>query len=81
MEYLPGSAFPLDAIGGQAWAFDAIYMPVKTEFLEDCRFKGLTTLSGFDFFRHMILDSFEVFTGVTPNRADMMPRLEALNPE
>ena len=80
MDYLPGSAFPLDTVGSQTWAFDAIYMPVKTEFLQDCRGKGLTTLSGFDFFRHMILDSFEVFTGVKPDRAEMMPRLEALQP-
>ena len=80
MDHLPGSAFPLDAIGSQTWAFDAIYMPMKTEFLEQCRNKGLATLSGFDFFRHMILDSFEVFTGVTPDRAELMPRLEALQP-
>jgi len=80
MAHMQGSAFPADTIGGQTWAFDAIYMPLKTEFLETCRNKRLATLSGFDFFRHMILDSFEIFTGIVADRAEMMPRLEALKP-
>ena len=32
----PGSAFDPAEIGGQSWAFDAVYTPVETPFLKTC---------------------------------------------
>lgn len=60
---LPGAAFPLAALKRQAWAFDAVYTPVWTEFLRGARAAGLAVLTGFDLFFHQGLDAFEAFTG------------------
>lgn len=56
---------PLDAalIGGQQWAFDAVYTPMDTEFLVEAHKKGLKIVSGFDLFFYQGIDAFEIFTG------------------
>ena len=75
------SAFPTEIIGGQTWAFDAVYTPTHTVFLNAAEAGGLTTISGFDLFRHMILGSFEAYSGVSPNKAKMLPLIDALRPD
>ncbi len=60
----PGNAFPADAIGGQRWAFDAVYTPLETEFLKCCKAKSLDILSGYDLFLFQGFDAFTIFTGV-----------------
>ena len=75
-----GSAFPLDWIGPQRWAFDAVYTPTDTPFLRRAADEGLTILSGFDLFRHMAMDSFAAYTGIAPDPATTLPRLQALRP-
>ncbi|MFT4959340.1 MAG: shikimate dehydrogenase [Paracoccaceae bacterium] len=80
MTYHPGTAFSAKLIGPQNWAFDAVYTPTDTEFLMDCSRAGLATLTGFDLFRHMVIDSFQAYTGITVNRDIIMPKLAALRP-
>jgi quinate/shikimate dehydrogenase (NAD+) len=80
MSYHPGTAFPRDLIGPQSWAFDAVYTPTDTEFLMDCSRAGLTTLTGFELFRHMAMLSFQAYTGITVNPDIIMPKLAALRP-
>ena len=63
----PGCAFPVAALGGQRWAFDAVYTPENTGFLAACRRRGIDTLSGFGLFLYQGLDAFELFTGVEPD--------------
>ena len=63
MHHHPGSPFSLSAIESQKWAFDAVYTPNKTEFIEHCRLKGLRCLSGFDLWIFQGLDAFRLFTG------------------
>lgn len=75
------SAFETTALGAQVWAFDAVYTPTKTTFLSAAASKGLTTLSGFDLFRHMILGSFEAYSGIRPDPAAMLPLIDALRPD
>ena len=75
------SAFPPDWIGGQAWAFDAVYTPTDTPFLQNAARAGLATISGFDLFRQMALRSFEAYTGHTPDEGAIMPLLAALRPK
>ena len=75
------SAFPLEAIGPQSWAFDAVYTPTRTTFLRAAQAQGLPTLSGFDLFRHMILGSFEAYSGITPDTDAMLPLIDALRPD
>lgn len=75
------SAFPIETIGPQSWAFDAVYTPTRTTFLRAAASRGLTTISGFDLFRHMILGSFEAYTGVRPDKDRMLPLIDALLPD
>ena len=75
------SAFPIETIGSQAWAFDAVYTPTRTTFLRAAASRGLTTISGFDLFRHMILGSFEAYSGARPNKDKMLPLIDALRPD
>lgn len=62
----PGCAFDKTVISGQQWAFDAVYTPENTEFLDACRKKGIATLSGFKLFLFQGLDAFERFAGKIP---------------
>ena len=60
----PGSAFPNDGYAGQRWAFDAVYTPEQTEFMQACRNHDIETLSGFKLFLYQGLDAFLHFTGI-----------------
>ena len=75
------SAFPEDCIGGQSWAFDAVYTPTDTPFLKAAAASGLTTISGFDLFQQMALRSFTAYTGILPNEAAILPQLAQLRPQ
>jgi shikimate dehydrogenase len=59
----PGTAFPARLMRGASWAFDAVYTPVDTEFLDDARAARLETLSGYELFFHQGVDAFRLFTG------------------
>jgi shikimate dehydrogenase len=67
MDGKPGNPIPDWAIGGAAWAFDAVYTPKDTEFLTAASARGLKILSGWDLFFHQGLDAWEIFSGL---RAD-----------
>jgi shikimate dehydrogenase len=57
----PGN--PLDAalFGCQSWAFDAVYVPLDTEFLKASHTAGLDLVSGFDLFFYQGIDAFQFF--------------------
>lgn len=76
-----GSAFDPVLIGPQAWAFDAVYTPTDTPFLLAARAAGLTPMTGFDLFRFMVMESFSAYTGIMPDAAATLPKLDALRPE
>ncbi|MFK7755246.1 MAG: shikimate dehydrogenase [Sedimentitalea sp.] len=75
----PGSVFDPSDLVHPRWAFDAIYTPPETEFLREARLAGMTVISGFDLFRHMALDTFEIYTGQTPPD-EAFARLAGLRP-
>ncbi len=81
MAQYPGSAIPSDLLGGQRWAFDAVYTPTNTEFLKAATRAGLKTISGFDLFRHMALGTFEAYTGIRPDMENTLTKLAALKPD
>ena len=81
MAEYPGMAFATKAIRRQKWAFDAVYTPPETLFLETARRAGLTPISGFELFKHMALRTFAAYTGVAPYQPAMLPRLDALRPD
>lgn len=64
MYQYPGTPIPAELIGGQTWAFDAIYTPLETEFLAAARARGLAILSGYELFFYQGINAFEIFTGV-----------------
>lgn len=67
----PGCAFDKTAVNSQKWAFDAVYTPENTEFLDACRKKNIATLSGFKLFLFQGLDAFERFAGYIPDAKEV----------
>jgi shikimate dehydrogenase len=59
----PGTAMPAALMGTAAWAFDAVYTPVETEFLKDARAASLEVMSGYELYFHQGVDAFRLFTG------------------
>ncbi|MGB3407042.1 MAG: shikimate dehydrogenase, partial [Jannaschia sp.] len=76
-----GTAFAPGLVGGQVWAFDAVYTPTETPFLQAARAARLEVLTGFDLFRFMVMASFAAYTGITPDAAATLPKLDTLRPE
>jgi shikimate dehydrogenase len=71
MHYMPGCPADAAALGGQRWAFDAVYTPEDTELLKAARVKGLADFSGFGLFLGQGADAFEIFTGVALSDDDI----------
>ena len=63
-----GTPVPRPLMQGAAWAFDAVYTPVRTRFLTDAEASGLDTLSGYELFFHQGADGLEIFFGGTVDR-------------
>ncbi|MEX2520815.1 MAG: hypothetical protein WD969_15965 [Paracoccaceae bacterium] len=74
----PGSAFEAAALGPQGWMLDAVYGPAPTRFACDAAAAGLTSITGHDLFRHMMLGSFKAYTGIDLDPAAALPKLKAL---
>lgn len=73
----PGSAIPQLLIGGQSWAFDAVYIPAETQFLKDARAAGIAAMSGFELFFFQGIDAFAVFTGLDLDETTFRPQFAA----
>lgn len=71
----PGTPIPAALIGGQRWAFDVIYTPLETEFLQTARAQGLDILSGYELFFYQGVNAFEIFTGVQVDEARLRTAL------
>ena len=63
-----GTPIPRRFMRDAAWAFDAVYTPVDTRFLNDAAAAGLDTLSGFELFFHQGADGLEIFFGESVDR-------------
>jgi shikimate dehydrogenase len=64
IHFNPGNPFPKEGFANQQWAFDAIYTPENTEFMQCCRANKMDTLSGFKLFMYQGVDAFKLFTGI-----------------
>jgi shikimate dehydrogenase len=64
MDKIGGSAFPATRLDGQMWAFDAVYTPVETPFVEAARGAGLWVMTGYELFLYQGIDAFRIFTGI-----------------
>lgn len=75
MNEYPGSAFHPLTLLGRTWAFDAVYTPIKTEFLKAAKESGVQCLSGFELFKNMAVASYAIYTGTKPRDADVLDSL------
>lgn len=58
-----GTPLAAAAMAGATWAFDAVYTPVDTPFLQDAVAHGLTIISGYELFFGQGLDAWTHFSG------------------
>jgi shikimate dehydrogenase len=59
---LGDNAFPMSALHGSSWAFDAVYTPVDTPFLKSACAAGVAAMSGFELYFYQGVDAFRLFT-------------------
>jgi shikimate dehydrogenase len=71
-----GTPVSAAAMQGAGWAFDAVYTPVETPFLQDAAAAGLTVISGYELFFGQGVDAWDVFTGVALDHAALRAALE-----
>lgn len=64
-----GTPLPAASMQGASWAFDAVYTPVDTPFLQDAQAAGLAVISGYELFFGQGVDAWMIFTGVTLDHA------------
>ncbi|MCG6418165.1 quinate dehydrogenase, partial [Vibrio fluvialis] len=57
----PGAAFTPEQVQQQRWVFDAVYTPVKTEFIALAQQQDMSVISGFELFIHQGVDAYEHF--------------------
>ncbi len=58
-----GTPLPATAMVGVTWAFDAVYTPIETQFLQDAAAHGLTIVSGYELFFGQGIDAWTLFSG------------------
>ncbi len=73
---LEGTPLARTALRGAAWAFDAVYTPVETQFLRDAAAEGLAIISGYELFFHQGVDAWRIFTGLGIDAAALRAALQ-----
>jgi shikimate dehydrogenase len=73
----PGIPLPPDVISTQRWAFDAVYTPLNTQFLQRCRKAGVPVMTGLELFLFQGLDAFRCFTGITVEHDEVRDEVES----
>ncbi len=58
-----GTPVPRKLMAGAEWAFDAVYTPVDTQFLQDATAEGLQVMSGYELYFYQGLHAFGIFHG------------------
>lgn len=64
------------AMDGASWAFDAVYTPVNTQFLQDAAAHGLTVISGYELFFGQGFDAWRIFSGNPVNAGALRHALQ-----
>jgi shikimate dehydrogenase len=77
MYQYPGNPIAPKLVGAQAWAFDAIYTPLETQFLADARGKGLRIINGAELMFFQAVDAFEIWTGQQLEEAPLYAIIQA----
>lgn len=61
-----GTPIPRAALAGAEWAFDAVYTPADTQFLQDATAQGLAVISGYELFIYQGVHAWALFSGNLP---------------
>ena len=68
----PGLPLPEELLRPELWVAEVVYRPLETELLRRARELGCRTLDGGGMAVLQAAGSFELFTGVTPDRERML---------
>lgn len=76
-----GTPLPREAMKNAEWAFDAVYTPVDTQFLQDAAATGLKVISGYELFFYQGVHAWAHFADLPLDearlRADLLEQGEA----
>jgi len=72
-----GTPLPRARMAGADWAFDAVYTPVDTPFLQDAAAEGLQVISGYELFIGQGVDAWRIFSGLPLDVARLRADLAA----
>jgi len=70
-----GSAIPAHLMKGAGWAFDAVYTPVSTLFLQNAAAGGLRLISGYELFVYQGLHAWKLFADLPLDEATLRDSL------
>lgn len=70
-----GTPLPREAMTGAEWAFDAVYTPADTQFLQDAAAEGLAVLSGWELFFYQGVHAWKLFAGLPLDEAALRHEL------
>ncbi|WP_300441177.1 shikimate dehydrogenase [uncultured Mameliella sp.] len=66
-----GTPLAATAMSGAKWAFDAVYTPVDTQFLQDADAAGLDIISGYELFFYQGVHAWAHFSGKPLDEAEL----------
>lgn len=72
-----GTPLPAAAMDAPAWAFDAVYTPVDTQFLHDAAAAGARIITGYELFIGQGVDAWAIFTGLPLDEPQLRADLAA----
>jgi shikimate dehydrogenase len=75
-----GTPMPAPVMPGAAWAFDAVYTPIDTQFLQDAAAAGLRVISGYELFFGQGIDAWHIFTNTPIDAAALRQALQENSP-
>lgn len=75
MEGYPGTPLQRQAMAGASWAFDAVYTPEHTQFLNDAAAEGLRIISGWELYFYQGVHASRLFTGRSLDEDALRSRL------
>jgi quinate/shikimate dehydrogenase (NAD+) len=68
----PGLPLPAERLRRDLWVAEVVYRPLETELLRQARELGCRTLDGGGMAVFQAAGSFELFTGLAPDRQRML---------
>lgn len=76
-----GTPLDPDRMKDASWAFDAVYTPVNTQFLQDASQAGLEIISGYELFFFQGVHAWKLFSGEDTDEATLRRLLKEDEPD